>query len=336
MSRFARCLFVTLPLLTAALSAASAAAQDVRRYIYAAVPGVSNDEQFGGVGILVFDADNGHKFVRRIGTWETYRREAIEPIKGIAAHAATGRLYVSTTRRLAAFDLATDKIVWQKGLRCRLLRSHGGFRRRQDALRAGLQSAEMVCRRCRDRQRDHDHRHRGRGPQHDLFAAHRIAFISRRCARRPWRSSTARPTRSSSASARSAIRRGPSRSTARRSLVYVNVNNLLGVAVGDLQTGKVLHEVSAPGFDKGKPTSARHRQPRHRAHAMTRRKSGLPTGPINYAHIFDATSHAAEIQGKRSTARRTRLVHLQHRWTADLSVERRGHRHRQPESHRHA
>ena len=114
MSQLVRCLFVMLPLL-ALLFTVSAAAQDIRRYIYAAVPGVSNDEQFGGVGILVFDADNGHKFVRRIGIWETYRREAIEPIKGIAAHAATGRLYVSTTRRLAAFDLATDKIVWQKG-----------------------------------------------------------------------------------------------------------------------------------------------------------------------------------------------------------------------------
>ena len=99
----------------AMLAPTSSSAQDVRRYIYAAVPGVSNYEQFGGVGILVFDADNGHKFVRRIRTWDTYRREAIEPIKGIAAHAATGRLYVSTTRRLAAFDLATDKIVWQKG-----------------------------------------------------------------------------------------------------------------------------------------------------------------------------------------------------------------------------
>ncbi len=115
MDRWVRCLSVMLLLLATVFAAGSAAAQDVRRYIYAAVPGVSNDEQFGGVGVLVFDADNGHKFVRRIATWETYRREAIEPIKGIAAHAGTGRLYVSTTRRLAAFDLATDKIVWQKG-----------------------------------------------------------------------------------------------------------------------------------------------------------------------------------------------------------------------------
>ena len=39
----------------------------------------------------------------------------------------------------------------------------------------------------------------------------------------------------------------------KETLVYVNVNNLLGVAVADLQTGKVLHEVSAPAFVKGKP-----------------------------------------------------------------------------------
>src|SRR5262245_16984437 len=115
MMRSPRCLFLIAPLLAAVLAAASASAQDVRRYIYAAVPGVGNEEPAGGIGVLVFDADHGHKFVRRIATWETYRREAIEPVKGIAAHAATGRLYVSTTRRLAAFDLNTDKIVWQKG-----------------------------------------------------------------------------------------------------------------------------------------------------------------------------------------------------------------------------
>jgi len=114
MSRSSRYLSVLL-LLAAVCFANPAVAQDVRRYIYAAVPGVSNDEQFGGIGVLVFDVDNGHKFVRRIPTFETYRREAVEPVKGIAAHAGTGRLYVSTTRRLAAFDLVTDKLVWQKG-----------------------------------------------------------------------------------------------------------------------------------------------------------------------------------------------------------------------------
>ena len=74
MDRLVRCLSVMLLLLATVFAAGSAAAQDVRRYIYAAVPGVSNDEQFGGVGVLLFDADNGHKFVRRIATWETWHR----------------------------------------------------------------------------------------------------------------------------------------------------------------------------------------------------------------------------------------------------------------------
>src|ERR1043166_9394531 len=115
MRTFARCLSLMPALFATALAAVSVYAQDARSIIYAAVPGVSNDEEAGGIGILVFDAANGHKFVRRIPTWETYRREAIEPIKGIAANAASSRIYVSTTRRLAAFDLTTDKIVWQKG-----------------------------------------------------------------------------------------------------------------------------------------------------------------------------------------------------------------------------
>ena len=35
-------------------------------------------------------------------------------VKGIAAHAGTGRLYVSTIKRIAAFDLSTDKVIWNR------------------------------------------------------------------------------------------------------------------------------------------------------------------------------------------------------------------------------
>src|SRR4051812_28633336 len=104
-----------LALLLLAMLALPAHAQTLRHLIYAAVPGIGNDVAFGGVGILVFDRDQGHKLLRRIPTWPTYTREAPEPIKGIAASAGSGLLYVSTTRRLAAFDLRTDKLVWQKG-----------------------------------------------------------------------------------------------------------------------------------------------------------------------------------------------------------------------------
>ncbi len=39
-----------------------------RHYLYVAAPGIRNYLEFGGAGILVFDIDNGHKFVKRIAT----------------------------------------------------------------------------------------------------------------------------------------------------------------------------------------------------------------------------------------------------------------------------
>ena len=36
-----------------------AAAQQTRRYLYVAVPGAGNESEYRGVGILVYDIDNG-------------------------------------------------------------------------------------------------------------------------------------------------------------------------------------------------------------------------------------------------------------------------------------
>ena len=38
------------------------------RYLYVAVPGIRNYLEYGGHGILVYDIDKGHKFVKRIST----------------------------------------------------------------------------------------------------------------------------------------------------------------------------------------------------------------------------------------------------------------------------
>src|ERR1700680_4042048 len=96
-----------------ALLAAQAYAQD-HRYLYAAVPGVRNYLQHGGIGIVVFDMDNGYKFVKRIPTWTVDPDKKVENVKGIAADAKSGRIYVTTINRLAAFDLVTDKMLWEK------------------------------------------------------------------------------------------------------------------------------------------------------------------------------------------------------------------------------
>src|SRR5580765_4811577 len=112
----------------ATLLAALPRAQRAERFIYAALPGVGggNNLNYGGAGILVFDIDHGHKFVKRVPlqgepppppeATASGRggRSGQESIKGIAAHAQTARLYVSTNRRVAAYDLLTDKLVWKQ------------------------------------------------------------------------------------------------------------------------------------------------------------------------------------------------------------------------------
>src|SRR5579859_6948267 len=113
----ARCLSYWAIGLSAVLLMPLAYGQQRQRFIYAALPGVGggNNMKYGGAGILVFDIDHGHKFVKRIPLQgappDDGRQEAI---KGIAAHAGTARLYVSTSRRVAAYDLLTDKMVWEE------------------------------------------------------------------------------------------------------------------------------------------------------------------------------------------------------------------------------
>src|SRR5207302_1011062 len=82
--------------------------------LYVAVPGIRNDLEYGGVGILVYDIDVGYKFIKRIPTWDVPPGEAAENVKGTAASAKTGKLYVSTIKRVACFDLITEKKVWEK------------------------------------------------------------------------------------------------------------------------------------------------------------------------------------------------------------------------------
>jgi DNA-binding beta-propeller fold protein YncE len=85
-----------------------------RDLLYAAVPGRVNDIGFGGVGILVFDTARGFRFVKRIPTWDYPASVEPENVKGIAASAPLNMIYVSTTKRLAAWDLTTEKKVWEQ------------------------------------------------------------------------------------------------------------------------------------------------------------------------------------------------------------------------------
>src|SRR5690348_446895 len=80
--------------------------------LYAASPGIRNYVEYGGVGIVVFDIDHDYRFVRRIPTWDVPTGAEPENVKGIAASGKTGIVYVSTVKRLAAFDAVSGKKLW--------------------------------------------------------------------------------------------------------------------------------------------------------------------------------------------------------------------------------
>src|SRR5207244_1944847 len=84
------------------------------RFLYVAVPGIRNYLEFGGHGLLVFDIDAGHKFVRRITTGGLDEEGKPRNVKGICANPATKRVHISTTHTLMSLDLGTEKLLWEK------------------------------------------------------------------------------------------------------------------------------------------------------------------------------------------------------------------------------
>src|ERR1041385_87259 len=90
------------------------AADREQHLLYVANPGTRNYVEYGGVGITVFDIDNGYKFVRRIPTWTVPEGQKPENVKGFAASAKTGRVYVTSLNRMVAVDAISGKRIWDK------------------------------------------------------------------------------------------------------------------------------------------------------------------------------------------------------------------------------
>ena len=90
---------------------AEAAAE--RHLLYIAEPGIRNYVEYGGVGVLVYDIGASYKFVKRIHTWTVPAGQEPENVKGVAASAKTGRIFVTTIKRMCAIDLVTEKVVWE-------------------------------------------------------------------------------------------------------------------------------------------------------------------------------------------------------------------------------
>jgi DNA-binding beta-propeller fold protein YncE len=267
-------------------SAAPPAAAAEHRFLYVAEPGIRNYVEHGGIGVLVFDVDDGHRFVRRIPTLPVGAAEEPENVKGIAANAASGRLYVSTTKRVLAFDLGTDALLWNRtyeGGCDRLALSpdgrllyvpsfEGPHWHVLDAL-TGDPITQILT--------DSGAHNTVYGP--DGRAVYLAGLKS--------------PMLSIADPRTHAVVRtvGPFGNVIRPFTVngaqtrcFVNVNDLLGFEVGDLTTGKMLHRVEVRGFEKG-PTK-RHGCPSHGV-ALTpdERELWMTDAANTRIHVFDAT-----------------------------------------------
>ena len=280
---------VGLVLIGAAVGAARLPAPQEQRYLYVALPGSSGADDADpdrSVRILVFDINNAHRFVKRIPLWPAARGDDAEAVRGAAANARAGRLYVSTTRRLAAMDLNTDKIVWEKsyeGHCCeRVAVSPDGqtiyapaFGRAKwyviHAATGELRSTIGVTGWPR-------HTTYSRDGTRIFLAAWDSPLLSISDAARHEIVKTVGPFSASLC---------PFTVNAKGTLVFANVDGLVGFEVGDLQTGLILDRVAAEGYDKD--AAGQYECPSHGiAFTPDERELWVADGVRNRIQIFDA------------------------------------------------
>jgi hypothetical protein len=99
--------FLTLAILLVCSVARSDSA--LHRYLYLSTPDAAQGAPSTNSGILVFDIDDGHRFVRRIPV------PFKEGLRGFCGNAKRHAVYYSTTnRRLGAFDIESERVLWER------------------------------------------------------------------------------------------------------------------------------------------------------------------------------------------------------------------------------
>ncbi|MDB5015648.1 MAG: hypothetical protein JWQ84_480 [Mucilaginibacter sp.] len=86
----------------------------IHHYLYVAVPGIRDYLGYGGHGLLVFDMDHHHQFVKRIKTSGFHPNNKPSNVKGIAVSVPLNSIYISTIESLQRIDLTSGKIIWEK------------------------------------------------------------------------------------------------------------------------------------------------------------------------------------------------------------------------------
>ena len=291
-------LLMRLPLIFSILFAAcwatnlDAVAQDLaaatkpQRLLYVAAPGIRNYLEYGGHGVIVFDIDQDHRFLKRIPTGGIGNDGKPLNVKGICASSTTGRLYISTIETLQCIDLTTEVLLWEKTL-------EGGCDRMAIAPDGSVLYVPSF---------EKAHWNIVSGDTGDVIAkispdsgAHNTVYGAdgKWCYLAGLRSPLLTVADTSTHTASRTI--GPFSSSirpftinGRQTRCFVTINELLGFEVGDIVTGKKTHRVEVTGFKSG-PVK-RHGCPSHGI-GLTPDENELwvTDGHNQHLHVFDAT-----------------------------------------------
>lgn len=257
-----------------------------KHYLYVVTPGIRDYLGYGGHGILVFDIDNGHKFVKRIKTQGYHPDKTPSNVKGVAVSVVLNSIYISTLESLQRIDLATEKLVWEKPFQ-------GGCDRMSispDGKTMYLPSLEKdfwnvvscetgeIIKKINGFKRAHNTLY---GPSGNSVY---MADIGN-----PWvyvADTKTNEIRSKIGPFASYVR--PFTIDSKEKLVYATVDSLLGFEVGDLQTGAKLQHVEVEGWTKG--PVRRHGNPSHGIGLTPDEKEiWLCDGFNMRLHVFSAT-----------------------------------------------
>lgn len=249
-----------------------------KHLLYVTMPGT----YYGGgpPGILVFDIDDGHKFVRRLTTPDFGQQT-----KGFCASLPTKKFYISSTQALWCFDILTDKVLWKKAYEkgCdRMAMTPDGKSIYMPSIDGhdwkvldGASGEIITSIEVKD------------GPHNTVCSldGSRAYLASLKNNFLTVVDTSTQKIVKEIGPFSSAIR--PFTVNGSGTLCFVNVNGLRGFEVGDLVSGQKLHRVEVPG---GKGGGGKHGCPSHGV-GMTpdEKEIWVTDAPSKAMQIFDAT-----------------------------------------------
>lgn len=272
--------------LAAPLAATVRAEAKLSRLLHVVCPGIRDYLEFGGAGILVFDIDNNHKFVKRIAT-DASKPAKPRNIKGVVASATTKKLHFTTPESLYCVDLVTEKTDWGKELPQGCDRLAGT----PDGKTLFVPSFEKDVWNVVDAATG-----KVTGEIETKSGSHNT--IVGLDGTRAYLAGLKSPLLFVVSTKTNKVidKVGPFAAPIRpftvngsQTLCFVNVNELLGFEIGDLKTGKKLHRVTVPEFKTG--MVKRHGCPSHGIGLTPDEKEVWVVDAFNErVHVFDATA----------------------------------------------